>query len=38
VAAAYLVSIDFQWDGGANFGLNRYTPDLELYSGFSVRF
>ena len=38
VAAAYLVSNDFQWDGGANFGLNRYTPDLELYSGFSVRF
>jgi len=37
-AAAYLVSNDFQIDGGANFGLNRDTPDLELYSGFSVRF
>jgi len=37
-AAAYLVSNDFQWDAGANFGLNRNTPALELYSGFSVRF
>ena len=37
-AAAYLVSKDFQLDAGANFGLNRATPALELYSGFSVRF
>jgi hypothetical protein len=37
-AAAYLLSNDFQWDAGANFGLNRETPDLELYTGFSVRF
>jgi hypothetical protein len=38
VAAAYLVNKDFQLDVGANFGLNRNTPGLELYTGFSVRF
>ena len=38
VAAAYLVNNDLQFDAGANFGLNRDTPDLELYTGFSVRF
>lgn len=37
-AAAYLVSNDVQLDGGANFGLNRDTPDLELYAGISKRF
>lgn len=37
-AAAYLVNKDFQVDAGANFGLNRATPDLELYTGISVRF
>jgi hypothetical protein len=37
-AAAYLVNDDLQLDAGANFGLNRDTPDLELYTGFSVRF
>jgi hypothetical protein len=37
-AAAYLVNNDLQLDAGANFGLNRDTPDLELYTGFSVRF
>lgn len=37
-AAAYLVDNDMQIDAGANFGLNRNTPDLELYSGISVRF
>ena len=37
-AAAYLVNDNFQLDAGANFGLNRATPDLELYAGFSVRF
>jgi len=35
---AYLVSKDLQLDAGANFGLNRETPDVELYAGFSVRF
>ena len=37
-AAAYLVDKDLQLDVGANFGLNRNTPDLELYTGASVRF
>jgi len=37
-AAAYLVNNDLQLDAGADFGLNRDTPDLELYTGFSVRF
>jgi hypothetical protein len=38
VAAAYLVNKDLQLDVGANFGLNRNTPGLELYTGVSVRF
>lgn len=37
-AAAYLVNKDLQLDAGANFGLNRETPDVELYTGVSVRF
>jgi hypothetical protein len=37
-AVAYLVSKDLQLDAGANFGLNRQTPGVELYSGISVRF
>jgi hypothetical protein len=37
-SVAYLVSNDLQLDAGANFGLNRQTPDLELYTGVSVRF
>lgn len=37
-AAAWLVSDNFQIDGGANFGLNRQTPDVELYAGVSTRF
>lgn len=35
---AYLLSNDVQLDAGANIGLNRVTPDVELYGGFSVRF
>jgi hypothetical protein len=35
---AYLISDDVQLDGGANFGLNRQTPDVELYAGVSKRF
>jgi hypothetical protein len=35
---AYLVSNDLQLDAGANFGLNRNTADVELYTGVSVRF
>ena len=37
-AVAYLLRDNAQIDAGANFGLNRQTPDLELYSGVSVRF
>ena len=35
---AYLLGKNLQLDAGANFGLNRNTPDVELYSGVSVRF
>ena len=38
LSAAYLVSRNLQLDAGANFGLNRQTPDVELYTGVSVRF
>lgn len=37
-SVAYLPNKDLQLDAGANFGLNRQTPDLELYTGVSVRF
>ena len=37
-SVAYLVSNNIQIDAGANFGLNRQTPDVEVYSGISVRF
>lgn len=37
-AAAYLVSKDVQLDAGANFGLNRNTPGVELYTGVAFRF
>lgn len=37
-SAAYLVSNDVQLDAGANFGLNRQTPNVELYGGVSFRF
>jgi Putative MetA-pathway of phenol degradation len=37
-AAAYLLSNDVQLDAGANFGLNRNTSDIELYTGVSMRF
>lgn len=37
-AAAYLVSKDVQLDAGINLGLNRNTPDVELYSGVAFRF
>ena len=35
---AYLASENVQLDAGANLGLNRQTPDIEVYSGISVRF
>lgn len=37
-ALAYLVTDRLQVDAGANFGLTRATPDLELYGGVSFRF
>jgi len=37
-SAAYLVSNNVQLDAGANFGLNRNTPDIELYTGIALRF
>jgi hypothetical protein len=33
-----LLGNDVQLDAGANFGLNRVTPDVEIYGGVSVRF
>ena len=38
VSAAFLATNRVQLDAGANVGLNRETPDLELYAGFSVLF
>lgn len=38
IAAAYLPAKRLQIDGGANFGLNRATPDVELYVGASMLF
>ncbi|HVU28788.1 MAG TPA: transporter [Sphingomicrobium sp.] len=35
---AFLASHDVQLDAGANLGLNRNTPDVELYGGVSFRF
>ncbi len=37
-SVAFLPSDDLQLDAGANFGLNRQTPDVELYAGVSKRF
>ena len=37
-ALAYSLSNDLQLDLGGNFGLNRNTPEVELYAGFSIRF
>jgi hypothetical protein len=37
-SVAFLPGNDVQLDGGANFGLNRDTPDVELYAGVSTRF
>lgn len=37
-ALAYLVTPTLQLDVGANFGLNRATPDAQVYVGVSTRF
>jgi hypothetical protein len=38
VSGAYLPTNNLQLDLGANFGLNSQIPNLELYTGLSVRF
>ena len=37
-SAAYKLTSELQIDGGANFGLNRDTADIEVYGGVSMRF
>ena len=37
-SAAFLPTKRVQLDAGANFGLSRATPDLELYAGASILF
>ena len=37
-AAAYLLTETTQLDAGVNVGLNRYAPNLQLYTGISHRF
>jgi Putative MetA-pathway of phenol degradation len=37
-AIAWLVAPRLQLDAGANFGLNRNTPDAQVYIGLSTRF
>lgn len=37
-SVAYLFNKRLQIDAGANFGLNRATPDVELYTGVSAEF
>lgn len=36
--AAWQPDNETQWDGGINVGLNRATPDVEIYAGVSRRF
>ena len=38
VAYAYLISPRLQIDLGGNFGLNRFTPQTQVYAGISTRF
>ena len=38
VGLAYLVLANVQLDAGANFGLTRSSPDLNLYTGITARF
>lgn len=37
-ALTYSLSNNVQIDAGANIGLTRDTPDVELYAGASLRF
>jgi hypothetical protein len=38
LSAAWVVGADTQLDGGVNLGLNKVTPDAEVYFGISRRF
>ncbi|HET6526587.1 transporter [Sphingopyxis sp.] len=38
LSAGWQPGPDSQWDVGANLGLNRASPDIELYLGFAHRF
>lgn len=38
VAVAHLLIPVWQLDAGGNFGLNRNTPDAQVYLGLSTRF
>jgi len=38
LTAAVIIGKDLQLDAGANFGLNRATPNTEVYVGVSRRF
>jgi len=37
-AVAYLLTDSIQLDAGANFGMNRNAPNLQIYTGISQRF
>lgn len=37
-SAGWLPDADSQWDAGVNVGLNRTSPDLQLYAGYARRF
>jgi hypothetical protein len=37
-AAQKLLTKTLQIDGGVNFGLNRATPDVQLYAGLATKF
>jgi hypothetical protein len=38
VGLAYLIAPNVQLDAGANFGLTKASPDLNLYTGITARF
>lgn len=38
LSAGWQTDADSQWDVGANIGLNRDSPDVQLYVGFARRF
>ena len=38
ISAAWQPNSELQVDGGVNFGLNRNTPGVQIYTGISRRF